>query len=76
MKIITSAANSAAAGRSIAKAVADKLGIAYYDKELVRQVATETGYAEEFVEQKGNTRLLPIGWPMRSPSAAARACPI
>ena len=53
MKIITISREFGSGGRSIAKAVADKLGIAYYDKELVRQVATETGYAEEFVEQKG-----------------------
>ena len=45
MKIITISREFGSGGRSIAKAVADKLGIAYYDKELVRQVATETGYA-------------------------------
>ena len=76
LKIITISREFGSGGRSIAKAVADKLGIAYYDKELVRQGVTETGYAEELLNKKGNTRPLPIGWPMRSPSAAARACRI
>ena len=34
-------------------AVADKLGIPFYDKELVEQVALESGFAPNFVEEHG-----------------------
>lgn len=33
--------------------MAERLGIPCYDKDLVRQVAAETGFAEGFVEQEG-----------------------
>ena len=35
------------------KRVAELLGVPYYDKELVRQVALETGFDERFIEQQG-----------------------
>ena len=37
----------------IGKEVAQKLGYSYYDKELVRQVAVETGFDEKYIEQAG-----------------------
>lgn len=36
-------------GREIGKLVAEKLGIAYYDDELIYEVAKENGYSDEFV---------------------------
>ncbi|MBR2417567.1 MAG: cytidylate kinase family protein, partial [Clostridia bacterium] len=42
-KIITISRQFGSGGRSIGKAVAEKLGYAYYDSELVAQVADKTG---------------------------------
>ncbi len=36
-------------GRIVAQKVAQKLGIPFYDKEIIEQVAKETGFAENFV---------------------------
>jgi cytidylate kinase len=52
-KIITISREFGSGGRSIGKMVAEKLGIGYYDKELVRQVAVETGFDEMYIEQEG-----------------------
>ena len=52
-RIITISRQFGSGGRSIAKKLADKLGFAYYDKELVKQVSVETGFAPEYIEEKG-----------------------
>lgn len=33
--------------------VAEKLGIAYYDKQIIARVAEKTGFAEDFIEKNG-----------------------
>ena len=40
-------------GRSIGKAVAEKLNIPYYDKELIKEVAEKTGLSPEYIENAG-----------------------
>lgn len=52
-RIITISREFGSGGRSIGKLVAERLGIAYYDKELVKQVALETGFDEKYVEDQG-----------------------
>ena len=52
-KIITISREFGSGGRTVAKKVAELLNIPYYDKELVKKVAMETGFAESFVEQQG-----------------------
>lgn len=52
-KIITISREFGSGGRSIGHAVAEKLGIPFYDKELVDQVALESGFAPNFVEEHG-----------------------
>lgn len=32
---------------------AEKLGIPYYDKDLVKKVAVETGFDESYIEKQG-----------------------
>lgn len=51
--IITISREFGSGGRSIGKAVADALGIPYYDKELIKQVAEKTGFSPEYVENVG-----------------------
>ena len=52
-KIITISRQFGSGGRSIGKALADRLGIPFYDKELVEQIALESGFSPEFVEETG-----------------------
>lgn len=53
MKIITISRQFGSGGRTIGKQVAESLGIRYYDKELVKEVAAQTGFQESFVEEHG-----------------------
>ncbi len=48
--IITIAREYGSGGRYIGKLVAQKLGIKFYDKELIRGVAKETGLSEYYIE--------------------------
>lgn len=52
-KIITISREFGSGGRTIGKLVAEKLGIPFYDKELVDHIALETGFAPTFVEEHG-----------------------
>ena len=52
-KIITISREFGSGGRSIGRSVAEKLGIPFYDKELVEQIALESGFAPTFVEEHG-----------------------
>jgi hypothetical protein len=52
-KIITISREFGSGGRSIGREVAQRLGIPFYDKELVEQVALESGFAPQFVEEHG-----------------------
>ena len=52
-KIITISREFGSGGRSIGRMVAEKLGIPFYDKELVDQIALESGFAPKFVEEHG-----------------------
>lgn len=51
--IITISREFGSGGRSIGKAVAEKLNIPYYDKDLIKQVAEQTGLSPEYVENIG-----------------------
>ncbi len=52
-KIITISREFGSGGRTIGHQVAEALGIPFYDKELVEQVALESGFAPKFVEEHG-----------------------
>ena len=52
-KIITISREFGSGGRTIGREVAAKLGIPFYDKELVEQIALESGFAPNFVEEHG-----------------------
>ena len=52
-KIITISREFGSGGRSIGREVAKRLNIPFYDKELVEQVALESGFAPTFVEEHG-----------------------
>ena len=52
-KIITISREFGSGGRSVGRRIAETLGIPFYDKELVEQVALESGFAPKFVEENG-----------------------
>ena len=52
-KIITISREFGSGGRTIGRLVAEKLGIPFYDKELVDHVALESGFAPKFIEEHG-----------------------
>ena len=52
-KIITISREFGSGGRTIGHKVAEALNIPFYDKELVDQVALESGFAPHFVEEHG-----------------------
>ena len=52
-KIITISREFGSGGRSVGRMVAERLGIPFYDKELVEQIAVESGFAPKFVEEHG-----------------------
>ena len=51
--IITISREFGSGGRSIGKQVAEKLGYAFYDRELVDEVAKRSGFAPEYIEEHG-----------------------
>lgn len=52
-RIITISREFGSGGRSIGREVANRLGIPFYDSELVEQIALESGFAPSFVEEHG-----------------------
>ena len=52
-KIITISREFGSGGRTIGRLLAEKLGIPFYDKELVKQISVESGFAPNFVEENG-----------------------
>jgi cytidylate kinase len=52
-KIITISRAFGSGGRTMGRKIAEKLGIPFYDKELVDQIAVESGFAPKFVEEHG-----------------------
>lgn len=51
--IITISRQFGSGGRTVGRLVAEKLGIPFYDKELVEHIALESGFAPKFVEEHG-----------------------
>ncbi|MCD8097116.1 MAG: cytidylate kinase-like family protein [Lachnospiraceae bacterium] len=52
-QIVTISRQYGSGGRYISKKLAEKLGISCYDEELIDMVAKESGFAEEFIAEKG-----------------------
>ena len=51
--VITISREFGSGGHSISEKVAKKLGIPFYDGEIVTQVAAKSGYAKELIEEQG-----------------------
>ena len=51
--IITISREFGSGGRSVGQKVAERLQIEYYDKDIIRQAAEESGLGEKYVEEYG-----------------------
>lgn len=56
IRIITISREYGSGGRTIGEMVANKLGYAFYDKELIARAAEKTGFAESFIKKYGEQR--------------------
>ena len=65
-KIITISREFGSGGRTIGKMVADKLGYAFYDKELIEKVAEQTGFSSDYIRERGEYSLPPACSPTLS----------
>lgn len=52
-KVIAISREFGSGGRTIGKLVAEQLGIAFYDRDIIKNVVKETGLKEKYVEQYG-----------------------
>ena len=52
-RIVTISREFGSGGRRIGKMVAEKLGISYYDNELVTKIAEKSGFAQSFIKEHG-----------------------
>ncbi|MBF0579698.1 cytidylate kinase-like family protein [Erysipelotrichaceae bacterium RD49] len=52
-KVITITREFGSGGRTIGRMVANALGYDFYDWNLVDKIATETGFAKQFIEENG-----------------------
>ena len=50
-RIITISRQFGSGGHSIAKAAAERMGIAFYDNQLITEVAKQSGLSEEFIRE-------------------------
>ncbi|MBQ9150950.1 MAG: cytidylate kinase-like family protein [Clostridia bacterium] len=50
-RIITISRQFGSGGHSIAKTAAERMGIAFYDNELITEVAKQSGLSEEFIRE-------------------------
>ena len=56
-KIITISREFGSGGRFIGEEVAKKLGMKYYDKDIISQIAEKLGFSKEYISQ--NAELSP-----------------
>jgi len=52
-KVITISREFGSGGRTIGRKVALKLGIKCYDQELIEEIAKQSGFAEEYIKERG-----------------------
>ena len=53
-RIITISREFGSGGRFIGEEVAKKLGVAYYDKDIIGQIAEQSGLSPEYIQERLN----------------------
>ena len=54
--VVTVSREYGSGGRYVAKLLSEKLGVKFYDKEIVTKLAEETGLSEEYIEENEQKR--------------------
>ena len=54
-RIITISREFGSGGRFIGEEVAKKLGIAYYDKDIIGQIAEKSGFSTEYIKENASS---------------------
>lgn len=52
-RIITISREFGSGGRTVGRMVAERLGIGFYDKEIIEKAAAETGFTESYISEHG-----------------------
>ena len=60
-RIITISREFGSGGRFIGEEVAKKLGISYYDKDIIGQIAEQSGFSPDYIRE--NAELSPKNFP-------------
>ena len=72
IKVVTISRQFGSGGRTVARLLAEKLGWGYYDKELVKHIAAESGLAESYILDSGeyaySTNSFLFNWAMSAES--------
>ncbi len=58
--IITISREFGSGGRELGRRLADKLGIAYYDKEILSEIEKKTPFSKEYIEDMCESRPIPL----------------
>lgn len=61
-RIITISREFGSGGREIGKRLADKLGMAYYDREIITEIAKETGMEEDYIKRISEKGVFPYAF--------------
>lgn len=61
-KIITISREFGSGGREIGKRLADELGFGYYDREIITEIAKETGMTEEYIKNISEKGVYPYAF--------------
>ena len=61
-KIITISREFGSGGKEVGKRLADKLGYAYYDSEIITSLAKETGMSEEYIKNISEKGVYPYAF--------------
>lgn len=61
-RVITISREFRSGGREIGKRLADELGFAYYDKEIIEAIAKETGMSEEYIKNISEKGMYPYAF--------------
>ena len=58
--VITIGREFGSGGRELGRRLADDLGIAYYDKEIILEIEHETPFSKEYIEEVSESRPVPL----------------
>lgn len=60
--IVTISREFGSGGKEIGKRLSDRLGLAYYDNEIIEQLAKETGLSEEYIKNISEKGVYPVAF--------------